>query len=225
MHPATSLRARWAAIGAAVAVTVGAGIAATDVVDATVSSGERTVLVAITPCRLFDTRPEFQVGPKSTPLGANETVTLNGRGAVGNCSLPDDATALSLNVTAVGATLPTFLTIWPTGATMPTASSLNPFPDSPPAPNAVTVDLSDDGRFDVYNLQGQVHVLADVVGYYVHHTHDDLYDTRAQVDAELAGLRAEIAAVQAEFDGLEAEVDVLEAKLANVSITEIDGHP
>jgi hypothetical protein len=125
--------------------------------------------------------------------------------------LPADATALSLNVTAVRATLPTFLTIWPTGAAMPTASSLNPFPDAPPAPNAVTVDLSGDGRFNVYNLQGQVHVLADVVGYYAHHTHDDRYYTRAQVDAELAAMRAEI--------------DTLEAKLANITVTEVDGHP
>jgi len=44
--------------------------------------------------------------------------------------------ALALNVTAIGATAPTFLTVWP-GGTRPTASSLNPVPGQPPTPNGV----------------------------------------------------------------------------------------
>jgi hypothetical protein len=48
------IRTRWAAIGAAIAITLGAGgIAA---VQASLSSGERAVYVPITPYRLIDTR-------------------------------------------------------------------------------------------------------------------------------------------------------------------------
>ena len=59
-------------------------------------------------------------------------------GAAGECDVPATATGLVLNVTAVGATLPTFLTVYPAGAERPNASSLNPSPGQPPVPNAVT---------------------------------------------------------------------------------------
>ncbi len=181
------LRTRWAAIGAAVAITLGGG--GVGLVGATVDSGERTVYVPITPCRIIDTRPEFQVGPKSSPLGPAETHTVTARGSYGECMIPTEATALSMNVTAVGATLPTFLTIWATGETMPNASSLNPHPGEPPVPNAVTTDLSAGGKFHVYNLQGTVHVLADVVGYYAHHGHDDLHYTKAEANERFVDAR------------------------------------
>jgi hypothetical protein len=143
------------------------------------------VFVPITPCRIFDTRPDSQVGPRSSPLGPNDTYTVIGRGATGDCTIPAAAGGLVLNVTSVGATAPTFLTIWPAGASRPTASSLNPSPGGPPTPNAVTTDLSDGGEFNLYNLAGSVHVLADVVGYYEDHNHDDRYYTKAESDAAL----------------------------------------
>ena len=178
------LRTRWAAIGAAVAITLGGG--GVGLVSATVESGERTVYVPITPCRIIDTRPDFQVGPRSTPLGTAETPTVSAHGTAGESSIPNDAVALSLNMTAVDATLPTFLTVWATGETRPDASSLNPSPGQPPTPNAVTTDLSNGGEFDIYNLQGDVHVLADVVGYYADHHHDDHYYRESEVDDMLA---------------------------------------
>ena len=61
-------RSRWSAVGAAVAVTLGGGLAI-PAAKATISSGERAVFVAIAPCRLLDTRPAPQtVGPRATPL-------------------------------------------------------------------------------------------------------------------------------------------------------------
>lgn len=180
-------RTRWAAVGAAVAVTLGAGSIAT--VDAVAGTGERAVYTAITPCRLVDTRPgDNNVGPRSTPLGRAETDTFSARGAQGRCSaadLPADAVALAMNVTALGATTGTFLTIWP-GGERPLASSLNPTPGQPPVPNAVTTELSASGSFDLYNKDGSVHVVLDVVGYYTDHHHDDRYDTSAEVDQKIA---------------------------------------
>ena len=79
------LRSKWAAVGAAVAVTLGAG--GIGITHATTSSGEMPIYLPIEPCRLADTRPDFQVGDRGTPLGAAETYTLSGEGAVPTANL------------------------------------------------------------------------------------------------------------------------------------------
>lgn len=165
-------RARWAAIGAAVAVSLGAG--GFGMVKATSPEGASTY-VAITPCRIVDTRniPAFHVGPHST-LSANSQIPIDGWGAQGQCTapaLPTNSTGLQLNVTAVGASQETYLTFFPGTGTPPNSSSLNPTPGQPPTPNAVTTQLDSAGKFSVYNLQGSVDVIIDVVGYYGNHTH------------------------------------------------------
>ena len=179
-------RAHWAAIGAAVAVSLGAG--GVGLLQATAPEGA-AAFVPITPCRLFDTRPApHTVGSRTSPLGPDETYDISGHGAQGDCELPTQAVGLVLNVTAVDATQATFLTLFPTGEDRPTASHLNPSPGGAPAPNAVTVDLSSGGQFSVFNRFGSVHVLGDVVGYYTDHHHDDRYYTEAEVDAAIAPL-------------------------------------
>ena len=163
------------------------GVAGQHVASADVSAGDRPVLVPIEPCRLADTRAAATVGPKASPLGPGETHTIDVQGPGTGCTgdVPAAASSLALNVTSVGATQQTFLTIW-SGGPRPLASSLNPSPGAPPTPNAVTVELSPAGTFDVYNEAGSVDVLVDVVGYYEHHDHDDRYYTEPEVDAALA---------------------------------------
>ncbi len=174
-------RARWAAIGAAVAVSLGVGGIA--VTNAAVSTGERTAFIPITPCRLFDTRPSNpQIGPRATPLAAHEVYAVQVTGANGNCTIPADASAVAMNVTTVDGTGSSFLTIWPADVAQPQASSLNWVPGSPPTPNKVDVKLSATGGINLYNDVGSVNVLADVVGYYADHNHDDRYYTKAQIN-------------------------------------------
>lgn len=188
-----------------------------------------TTFVPITPCRLFDLRPDYQVGDRATPLGAGETHTLTARGDVGDCTgIPTTATAVSLNVTALDATAHTFLTLWPHGAPQPDASSLNPAPGQPPAPNAVTVALSTDGRFDIYNLDGTINVLADINGYYTPSSLQDLDDRLSAVEAQLdalTALEAQIDALETRVAALEAANTALEAKTAAMSTTTVGGHP
>ena len=129
--------------------------------------------------------PEVNVGPRTTPLGPGETITIDARGAQGQCTaaqLPTNATALALNVTVPTATANGFLTIWGDGP-RPNASSLNPAPAQPPTPNAVTVTRSGAGTFNVYNENGFTHFIIDVVGHHVPHNHDDRYYTEAESDA------------------------------------------
>ena len=184
-----AMRSRWAAIGAAVAVTIGGGGIA--LVSAT-SPSDAVTLVPITPCRVMDTRPAgHNVGPRSAPLTADETYTVdavNATADAGNCAglIPSNATAISVNMTTVDATVGTFLTVWEADKPRPLASSLNPAPGQPPTPNAVTTNLNSDGEFSIYNNLGTVHVLADINGYYTDHDHDDRYYTQSQVDAAIA---------------------------------------
>lgn len=172
------------------AVVAGASMLGIGLVRATTPSSA-VALVPITPCRVADTRVSSNVGDRSTPLGAGETMAVSMRSSVGNprgggsCDgvIPVEATAVSLNVTALRASASTYLTIWPTGVPMPNASSLNPVPGAPPTPNAVVTGLSADDRFSVFNLQGAVHLVIDVNGYYVDHHHDDRYPTRTELAA------------------------------------------
>jgi hypothetical protein len=177
-------RVRWAAVGAAIAVSLGAG--GFGIVNATISSGSKAVYVPIEPCRLADTRPgEVNIGTRSTPLGARATHTFTVHGTNGNCTIPNGATAVVANVTAVAPTAQSFMVIWPADKSQPTASSLNYSAGQAPFPNAVTVALSGDGKIKVYNHNGSVHVIIDIAGYYEDHNHDDRYDTKAQIDAKI----------------------------------------
>lgn len=155
-----------------------------------------STFVTMTPCRLIDTRSgEFHVGPHET-FGSADTKTIAARGDHGDCTIPSDAVGLSLNVTALGATAPSFLTIWPDGE-RPEASSLNPVPGQPPIPNAVTTTLSGAGSFDVFNLDGAVDVIIDVNGYHTKASLQDLDSRLSAVEAGVADNGAEIVALRA----------------------------
>ncbi|MCB0967312.1 MAG: hypothetical protein KDB37_10795 [Ilumatobacter sp.] len=161
-------RSRWAAVGAAVAVTLGAGGIGL-VAAAATPDGDPSVFVPITNCRIFDTRTEadFNVGPYDEPIGPDSEIVIDGHGETGNCTIPETATALQLNVTAVDPTEITHLTIWQADVDMPLSSSMNPDPDQRVSFNGITTRLSPTGEFKVYNFRGDTEVLADVTGYYV----------------------------------------------------------
>lgn len=182
----SGIRTRWAALGAAVAITLGAaGVGGVNIARADISAGDKPVLLSIDSCRLADTRSgSNNVGPRNLPLRADETHTFNAQQGGVPCTgkIPAAASSLLLNVTAVDASAQSFLTFWSDGSRPTTSSSLNPAPGQPPTPNAVTVGLSGTNTFEAYNLAGTVDVIVDVVGYYENHNHDDRYYTKAEVD-------------------------------------------
>lgn len=134
--------------------------------DAAPGDGGRTTFVPITPCRLMDTRPApDRVGNQSS-FGVQDTKSVKATGVSGNCTtIPAEATAVSLNVTALNATEPGFIAVWPSGE-RPLSSNLNPGPGQRPIPNAVQTPL-DAGSFLVYNHVGSVDVIIDANGYYL----------------------------------------------------------
>jgi hypothetical protein len=111
---------------------------------------------AITPTRIYDTRP------LGAPFGPGE---LRGIRVSGTDVVPANATAVALNVTAEGASQETFVSVVPGNVSQPGASNLNPY-SAAAAPNAVIVGVS--GNFvNLYNGAGSVHLFVDVVGYFV----------------------------------------------------------
>ena len=185
-----SIRTRWAALGAAVAVSIGAG----GIWHAEAASGDGVdgaVLTAITPQRLLDTRG-------ASPVGA-----LDGSGAplrlqVTGDAVPSGASAVVMNVTAVQARASAvggFVTVYPCDVPRPNTSNLN-FVDGQTVPNQVTVALAADGTV-CFHVYGRAHLLADVTGY--------VDDGRLRaIESELSALRT----LEATLPDTSAEVDL-----------------
>ena len=195
-------RTRWAAIGAAVAVSVGAG--GVGLGQAAVGTGDKPVYVALdAPCRLVDTRPDSRIGPKNTPIAAGdaEAYEIQVTGENGHCAgalaVPAGARAVAANITAIapmaGTTGRSYFTVYPADTDRPTTSNLNFLDGAPPVPNKVDVGLSTDGKIRIYNHEGTAHAAVDVFGYYIDHHHDDRYFTEVEVDAAVHNAKSLVA--------------------------------
>src|SRR6185295_3500564 len=112
------------------------------------------------PQRLFDTRDGN--GGRLGPLNAGESWAFGIRGKFG---VPAEAVAVAINLTAVDATAATYVTAWPGGQVRPVASNLNPVPGMA-VPNLAIIRLGTGGDVNFFNNTGNVHLLADVVGYF-----------------------------------------------------------
>ena len=120
------------------------------------SDGSPSMLVPIAPCRLFDTRPApDNVGPVASPIEGGGVMTQAVHGQNGNCAVPTTATAVAMNVTVVGGTAASFLTIWPSDAPRPLASSLNWVPGAPP--DAEQGRCPPVGRWSLQSVQPERH--------------------------------------------------------------------
>jgi len=196
----------WFATGAVLAVF--ATVLVTQAWQADAAPGDTdSTFVPVTPCRLFDTRPgQPPAGGVKSPLGAgNSNIrTQQVTGSIGNCvGIPAGATAISMNVTIVNPTAQSNLRIFPADAGLPTASNLNWLPGQSPTPNKVDVKLSPAGEINLFNQNGTVDVLADVVGYYTNSTLKELVASITDANAKIAALEAagRYAKVDADFDG------------------------
>lgn len=116
-------------------------------------------LVPVTPARLYDSRDAGDDGYVCP--GATVTVPVAGHGGV-PASGP---TAAVLNVTAVEAGGPGFVTVWPAGTARPTVSSLNLTRPGQVRPNLVIVPLGEGGAVNVFSQSG-AHVVVDVAGWF-----------------------------------------------------------
>ena len=115
---------------------------------------------AVTPTRVADTRvPGTAISGR---LGPGETRRISVAGVV---PAVGSASALALEVTAVGATADTFVTVHPGDRSRPLTSNLNPRAGVAAVAAMVTTPV-DDGSVAVFNNAGQVDVVVDLVGWY-----------------------------------------------------------
>ncbi len=160
-------------------------------------------------CRLVDTRPGADnIGPRAEPLAAADVYTIDVHGANGECTgplaIPSDAVGVALNVTAVGATTASNLRVYPANLTdVPLLSNLNVTAGAPPTPNKVDVQLSPDGKINVFNFRGSVNVVVDVVGYYTESSLTELASRLSAIEAANGAQRADLDATTAAVDALE----------------------
>jgi hypothetical protein len=120
----------------------------------------------LTPCRLLDTRDPADLTGGS-PILSGQTLSIP---ASGKCGIPAMARALSVNVTAVGATSAGHITLFPQGLTPPATSTVNFGPGQTRANNAVVVlapGSPSTFRAAAFVLgAGSVHLIVDVNGYF-----------------------------------------------------------
>jgi hypothetical protein len=166
------LRMKTSALGAGISITYNAvdvlvsGTTWTQLYPAPVVATP-SLFTAVTPCRVFDTR----VGPGSCTSAPSVPVKAVGPGGVlavkvtGMGNVPADATAVVLNVTAVGATASTFISVYPASPTPPKVSNLN-VASSAPVPNLTVVPVGPGGVVDFFNDAGSVNLIGDVSGYF-----------------------------------------------------------
>jgi hypothetical protein len=131
-----------------------------------VSSNPIGPLQPITPNRVLDTRVAATSSAAGAELGSQAMVPAGGSISlkVTGGDVPETALAVALNVTAVDASAPGFLTIFPDGGPQPGTSSVN-FPAGAAAPNAVVAKLGAGGRIRLFS-SASVNVIVDVFGWF-----------------------------------------------------------
>ena len=111
---------------------------------------------AVTPKRVLDSRSG--TGAPTGAIAGGRTLGLTVPG------LPSNATSVTLNVTATGATASTFVSVFPGGQARRSASNLNVATGRTVA-TQVTVGLGPGASVSLHNASGSVHLIADLVGY------------------------------------------------------------
>jgi len=129
------------------------------------------VFVAMTPCRVADTRAGFgftgSFGPPSLAAGATRSFPIQ---ASTTCTIPSIALAYSFNLTVVTSSFLNYLTVWPFGSTQPNASTLNDDLGTVVA-NAAIIPAGNDssGSINVF-ASNNTDFIIDINGYYAAQT-------------------------------------------------------
>ena len=172
-QPRRAWRARWAAVGAAVAVSLGGGglFVASAAVNEQVSS-----FVPVDPVRVVDSRSDVGVtGPLASLADEDVDVTgtINTTDGMQEV-VPPGANGVVLNVTVIRPTAAGFVSVRPGGATGTAATSSVNFGSGATVANSVTVVVPTSGpnageislRYDAFGVPGpSADIAVDVVGY------------------------------------------------------------
>ncbi len=117
---------------------------------------------ALAPFRLVDTRAGSGYPDAGATLGPGSSLPVTVTGIDG---VPDDASAVSINVTVTGGSTVSYLSVYPTGGSLPLVSNLNWGPGQT-IPNLVIVPVGAGGQVSFYNDLGTVNIVVDLEGYF-----------------------------------------------------------
>lgn len=132
--------------------------------DTSASTGGAGLFNPLPPLRIADTRTGTGTPYSGQTLGLGQAITIQVAGAGGVPS--SGAEAVVLNVTAVDATAPSVISVFPTGTGTSNASTVN-FVPGEAVPNQATVELGTGGAVTVLNIgPGSADVILDVAGWY-----------------------------------------------------------
>jgi hypothetical protein len=123
---------------------------------------QRSLVVLVVLALTASLSPTFaSPGPviASVPSGSVTEVQVTGRAGV-----PTDATAASINFTAVNAREKGYITAYPCGTPLPTASTVNYVPGDTIA-NSTIIEIGTGGKVCIFN-SGTTDLLADITGWY-----------------------------------------------------------
>jgi hypothetical protein len=126
----------------------------------------RGTYVAVAPYRVFDSRASDCVQCHGS-FGAASHQNVQITGTIDGGTVPSNAIAVVVNLTAVSGSEATYLTLSPTGTgTLGATSSLS-VPAGITRANLVTVQLGTSGQVTVYNGAGTIDAVMDVDGYFL----------------------------------------------------------
>ena len=115
----------------------------------------------LVPARILDTRNG--TGGVSSPVGPGATINVQvtGQGGVPAAGVA----AVVINLTVTNPTASSYVTAFPTGGSQPLASKVN-FVAGQTIPNRVVIKLGTGGKISIFNSFGNVHLVADVNGWF-----------------------------------------------------------
>jgi N-acetylneuraminic acid mutarotase len=132
--------------------------------EATATASAPLPFIAITPCRVADTRGNGFTGAYGPPaLVANATRSFT---ITGQCGIPVTAAAVSFNFAALNVGGQGDLRVFPAGAGVPLVSTLNYNANTPNIANAAIVPLGTGGAITVQADAVSIDLIIDVNGYY-----------------------------------------------------------
>src|SRR6266567_233747 len=172
----------------------------------TVAATAPLPFVAVSPCRVADTRGNGfsgAYGPPRLSIGVSRDFPMTGV-----CGIPATAQAVSMNLTVTNTLGPGYITIYPHGGTQPTVSTLNYVANVTVANAAVGVLGTGGGITVLANVSGTDFVI-DVNGY---------YDPQGVVNT-VNGLSGDMAIAPGANISITLSGNVLLAPGTNVSIT------
>jgi hypothetical protein len=123
-------------------------------------------LTSVEPARLLDTRSRTAtVDGEYAAIGARGTGSTTALPVRGRAGVPGDANTVLLNVTAVNASAPGFITVHACGTSRPNASNVNYAPGEAQS-NLVVTRLDDQGRACIFTRSSS-DIVVDVQGYVI----------------------------------------------------------